>query len=64
MFPLTRSREPRDFFFNILMARDIKKPNFWWIFLLPCGYNTKLRRFGAIFTKNVGFLTLPIRIFS
>jgi len=34
------------------MARDNKKPNFLWIFLLPCGYNTKLRRLGGIFTKK------------
>jgi hypothetical protein len=51
IFPSTRSRDPRDFSGIFLLAGDnIKKPNFLWIFLLPCGYNTKLRRLGGIFS--------------
>jgi hypothetical protein len=33
IFPSARSRDPRDFLGNILMAGDNKKPNFLWIFL-------------------------------
>jgi len=62
--PINKVKRAKGFFGIFLWQWIIKSQTFLWIFLLPCGYNTKLRRFGGIFTKSLGFLTLLIRIFS